>query len=71
MADACESVYRREWPKAINPKMTPDERKAIIAVINRSFRELVSFVFREPVDPVALNIPSYFDVYVPPSFPFP
>lgn len=64
LADACESVYRREWPKAINPRMTSDERKAMSSLINKALKDPISFIFREAVDPVLFNIPNYFDVYV-------
>jgi len=34
------------------------------ALIARAMKEPLGIVFREPVDPVALNIPTYFEVYV-------
>ena len=64
MADTTEAVYRKEWPKAIDPRMTPDEKRAMSALIARAMKEPLGIVFREPVDPVALNIPTYFEVYV-------
>lgn len=42
--------------------MTQDERRGMTALLNRAFKEPLSFLFREAVDPVLLNIPSYFDV---------
>jgi transcription initiation factor TFIID subunit 2 len=62
MADETEAVYRREWPKAINPRMTPEEKKAMVNLLVRAFKEPNSEIFREAVDPVALNLPTYFDV---------
>jgi transcription initiation factor TFIID subunit 2 len=64
LADDTEAVYRREWPKAVDPRMTPDEKRAMSSLLTRAMKEQLSLVFREPVDPVALNIPSYFEVYV-------
>ncbi len=57
-----EELYWKEWPRAVNPRMTTDERKAMLAAINRAFKEQVSFIFREPVDPIKLGIPQYFDI---------
>jgi len=34
------------------------------SLITRAMKEPLGIVFREPVDPVALNIPTYFEVYV-------
>lgn len=34
----------------------------MMALVNRAFKEESSFLFREAVDPVALQIPHYFDV---------
>jgi transcription initiation factor TFIID subunit 2 len=62
LADALESVYWREWPKAMTPKMTGDERKSMLALLNKALKDERSFFFREPVDPVALGIPTYFDM---------
>ena len=63
-ADDVEEVYRREWPRILNPKLYPEEKKALAALLTRALRDPISVYFREAVDPVALNIPSYFDVYV-------
>lgn len=57
-----EALYWKEWPKAVSQKLLPEERKALTAVINRSFRDPLSQLFREPVDPIALGIPQYFDI---------
>ena len=58
-------MYKREWAKATLPTMTADERKATIALLNKVLRDDVSIFFRVPVDPVALHIPTYFDVIPP------
>lgn len=64
LADATEAVYRREWSKAIDPKMTPEEKRTMSSLILKAMKEQLSYFFREPVDPVLLNIPTYFEVYV-------
>lgn len=64
MAGANEALFWKEWPRAVNPRMTPDERKAMTALINRSFKEQLSLIFREPVDPIKLGIPQYFEMCV-------
>lgn len=61
-AATVEALYWKEWSKAVSQKLLPDERKALIAVINRAFRDQLSALFREPVDPVALGIPQYFEI---------
>lgn len=43
-------------------KMTGDEKKAMMSLINRALKEPISLFFREAVDPVALGIPQYFDM---------
>lgn len=62
LADGLEAVYWKEWPKAVSPKMTGDEKKATMSLINRALKEPISLFFREAVDPVALGIPQYFDM---------
>jgi transcription initiation factor TFIID subunit 2 len=64
LADTTEAVYRREWSKAIDPRMTPDEKRAMSSLITRAMKEPLGNIFREPVDPVLLKIPTYFEVYV-------
>lgn len=64
MAAANEALFWKEWPRAVNARMTAEERKAMLALINRAFKEQLSLIFREPVDPIQLGIPQYFDMYV-------
>ena len=65
LADTTEAVYRREWSKAIDPRMTPEEKRAMASLLTKAMKEpLGGAVFGEPVDPVLLNIPTYFEVYV-------
>lgn len=62
MAAMNEALYWKEWPKAVSPKLTPDERKAMSALVNRALKDPVSTIFREAVDPVQLGIPQYFEM---------
>jgi transcription initiation factor TFIID subunit 2 len=62
LADATEATFKREWPKAVDPRMTPEERKAMQALLSRALKEPMSLIFREAVNPVELGIPTYFDV---------
>ncbi|WVQ96010.1 hypothetical protein IAU59_003110 [Kwoniella sp. CBS 9459] len=64
-ADAVAAVYWREWPRVTSPKMTPDEKKAMGAMINQAIKNPLSEWFRSAVDPVALGIPQYFDIIPP------
>ncbi|RXK36392.1 hypothetical protein M231_06358 [Tremella mesenterica] len=64
-ADTLERVYWQEWSRVVNPKMTADERKAMSALLAKSMKEQLSLFFREPVDPVALQIPNYFEIIPP------
>ena len=79
-ADFVEKVFWQEWPKAVNPNMTPEEKKVVSGILSRSLKEAVGLLFREPgesavfgnlvmlicvVDPVALNIPQYFEIIPP------
>ncbi|KAK8849657.1 hypothetical protein IAR55_004992 [Kwoniella newhampshirensis] len=61
-ADAVEAVYWREWPKVTSTKMTNDEKKAMISLLNQTLKNPLSEWFRLPVNPVALGIPEYFDI---------
>lgn len=62
LADRVEDLYWREWPKAVSPIMSPEEKKNMIALLNKSLKDPVSEFFREAVDPVKLGIPTYFEV---------
>ncbi|WVQ79213.1 hypothetical protein IAT38_001309 [Cryptococcus sp. DSM 104549] len=64
-ADAVEAVYWREWPKTTSPKMTGDEKKAMVTVLNQTLKNPLSEWFRFAVDPVALGIPQYFEIIPP------
>ncbi|TBU50053.1 hypothetical protein BD309DRAFT_996445 [Dichomitus squalens] len=61
-ADALEKLFKKEWAKPAEKKLPPGERKQLVAMMKRLIDEPISWVFRDPVDPVALGIPTYFDV---------
>ena len=65
IADKLEALYRREWTRIAAPTMTADERKATITDRNTAMLDDVSGFFRVAVDPIALGIPTYFDVIPP------
>ncbi|KAI0375461.1 hypothetical protein BV20DRAFT_960622 [Pilatotrama ljubarskyi] len=61
-ADAVERVWKKEWAKATEKKLSYAEKRSLQGLLKTLFSDPVSWVFREPVDPVALGIPTYFDV---------
>ncbi|EST05572.1 Bromodomain protein [Kalmanozyma brasiliensis GHG001] len=61
-ADELEKLWRKEWAKTVTPKLEANEKRALVGLINRLKTHQSSLLFREPVDPVALGIPTYFDV---------
>ncbi|KAF7302980.1 Transcription initiation factor TFIID subunit 2 [Mycena kentingensis (nom. inval.)] len=61
-ADACERVFRREWPKAMERKISGNDKRGLQGLLTNFVKEDVTWIFREPVDPVLLGIPTYFDV---------
>lgn len=62
MAAANEALYWKEWGKAVNPRMNAEERKAMMSLLNKALKEPSAFIFYYAVDPVALGIPTYFDI---------
>ncbi|KAG6851364.1 hypothetical protein H0H93_005762 [Arthromyces matolae] len=61
-ADICEKVFRKEWVKATEKKLSYTEKRGLLGVMTALGKDPVSWVFREPVDPVLLGIPTYFDI---------
>ncbi|PWY99756.1 hypothetical protein BCV70DRAFT_162250 [Testicularia cyperi] len=61
-ADELERLWRKEWAKTVTPRLEANEKRALVALMNRLKAHQASILFREPVDPVALGIPTYFDV---------
>ncbi|OCH90063.1 hypothetical protein OBBRIDRAFT_793679 [Obba rivulosa] len=61
-ADIVEKVWKKEWQKATEKKLTWNEKRGLQTFMNKLVVDPISWVFREPVDPVLLGIPTYFDV---------
>ncbi|KAJ3895800.1 hypothetical protein GG344DRAFT_72802 [Lentinula edodes] len=61
-ADIVETAFKKEWAKIKEKKLSWAEKRGLQAILSTFVKEDLSFVFREPVDPVLLGIPTYFDV---------
>jgi len=61
-AAVVEKLFKKEWPKAMERKLSWTEKRGLQGILTTLVKEQISWVFREPVDPVALGIPTYFDV---------
>ncbi|PCH34126.1 hypothetical protein WOLCODRAFT_130217 [Wolfiporia cocos MD-104 SS10] len=61
-ADVVERVFKREWAKATERKLAWNEKRSLQSIMNKLAQDPTLFAFREPVDPVLLGIPTYFDV---------
>lgn len=78
-AAVVERVFRKEWPKAMERKLSWAEKRSLQGVMNTLVKDPQyvsslfsyaffsdnfsrSFIFLEPVDPVMLGIPTYFDI---------
>ncbi|TFY71826.1 hypothetical protein EVG20_g1175 [Dentipellis fragilis] len=61
-ADAVERAFKKEWAKVTERKLAWHEKRGLQSIMTNFVKDPLSFVFREPVDPVVLNIPTYFDV---------
>ncbi|KZT72927.1 hypothetical protein DAEQUDRAFT_685309 [Daedalea quercina L-15889] len=61
-ADAVERVFKKEWAKAMEKRLAWNEKRSLQGIMNKLIADPISFVFREPVDPELLGIPTYFDV---------
>ncbi|KAI0652328.1 hypothetical protein C8Q79DRAFT_937038 [Trametes meyenii] len=61
-ADAVERAWKKEWSKAMERKLSYAEKRSLQGLMKTVFNDPLSWVFREPVDPIALGIPTYHDV---------
>ncbi|KAI0830772.1 hypothetical protein BC628DRAFT_1355553 [Trametes gibbosa] len=61
-AEAVERVWKKEWAKVMERKLSYAEKRSLQGLMKTLVNDPLSWVFREPVDPVALGIPTYFDV---------
>lgn len=60
--NALERAWKKEWAKAMEKRLAWNEKRSLQSIMNRLIADPVSFVFREPVDPIVLGVPTYFDV---------
>jgi len=61
-ADTVEAAFTKEWQRAMEKRLEWGEKRNLQGIISQLLKEDISFVFRVPVDPVLLQIPTYFDV---------
>ncbi|EJC98793.1 uncharacterized protein FOMMEDRAFT_161628 [Fomitiporia mediterranea MF3/22] len=61
-AESVEKVFRREWPKAVEKRLSFKEKRGLMSAMTKLMNDVAWFAFWEPVDPVALQIPDYHDV---------
>jgi len=61
-ADTVEKAFKKEWAKAMEKKLSWLEKRSLQGLMTGLIKEDISWIFREPVDPVLLGIPTYFDV---------
>lgn len=62
-ADAVEATFLQEWYKALVPSLEYAEKRALQGLLSRlKNNAVVSGLFLQPVDPIALGIPNYFEV---------
>ncbi|THH19678.1 hypothetical protein EW146_g1531 [Bondarzewia mesenterica] len=61
-ADVVERAFKKEWVKAMEKRLSWAEKRSLQSLMTNLVKEPISFVFREPVDPIALQIPQYFDI---------
>jgi len=62
LADALEGTYWREWARVASVRMTSEEKKAMISLLNRVMKDTRSQYFRFAVDPAHLGIPHYHEI---------
>lgn len=55
-------MYWKEWPRAVSNKLQWDEKRLMSQLLTRARMEQSAIYFLEAVDPVALNIPKYFEM---------
>jgi transcription initiation factor TFIID subunit 2 len=77
-ADILDTIFERAWAEAVRKTLNDDERLSLRIVLDKLLRprrecfQLIyekftnfifrSFFFREPVDPIAQGVPTYYDV---------
>ncbi|KAI0348152.1 hypothetical protein BDW22DRAFT_1480005 [Trametopsis cervina] len=61
-AKAVEALWKPLWAKTMVKRLSYQEKRALQSVMNKLVQDPISFVFREPVDPILLAIPTYHDI---------
>jgi len=61
-ADVLERAFKREWARAAEKKLGWSDKRSLQSLMTTLVKDPLSFVFREPVDPVALGIPQYHEI---------
>ncbi|KIY52676.1 hypothetical protein FISHEDRAFT_63651 [Fistulina hepatica ATCC 64428] len=61
-ADAVERLFRKEWPSVLEKRMPFTEKRGLQGLMTTLAKDVLSTLFLEAVDPIKLNIPTYFDV---------
>lgn len=62
MEQVVSSVWRREWSRAMERKLEYSQKRSLQSMMSRLKQHPSGGLFLYAVDPVALNIPTYFDV---------
>ncbi|KAJ6520284.1 hypothetical protein C8R45DRAFT_55863 [Mycena sanguinolenta] len=65
-ADVVEKVFKKEWAKlmekVMEKKLSPNEKRGLQGIMTTLIKDPTWWVFHQPVDPVLLGIPTYFEV---------
>ncbi|KAI9511720.1 hypothetical protein F5148DRAFT_1168299 [Russula earlei] len=61
-ADVLERVFKKEWARLAEKRMAWSEKRSLQSLMTTLVKDPLSFVFREPVDPIALGIPQYYEI---------
>ena len=62
MEQVVSCVWRREWSRAMERKLEYSQKRSLQSMMSRLKQHPSGGLFLYAVDPVALNIPTYFDV---------
>lgn len=62
LIDSLEGMLRKEWPGMLRRKLPTEAKRNLAQALTQLKAEDVNMIFHFPVDPIALNIPHYFDV---------
>ncbi|TRM61550.1 hypothetical protein BD626DRAFT_570752 [Schizophyllum amplum] len=61
-ADNVEALFKKEWAKAMEKKLSYTEKRGLQAVVRELKAHPSYFIFSEPVNPDLLGIPTYFNI---------